>query len=650
MPDNAPRSFEFQLPAFHESSREAFACLLRTTTSGFWYTDLQGRILAVNESYSRMSGYPVAELVGMNISDLEAEESPRETARHIERLKAEGHHLFETRHRRKDGTLWDVEVSVGLLSGDQDFLLAFFRDMTEQKQAAVDLARQLELNNRVFNATDAHMAVIAADGTILNVNAAWRRFAGDNCGLDQATLGVGAQYFRPVRETFGDTTAADDAYAGVRAVQAGELPFFSIEYPCDHPDGTGRWFQLRAYPIDGEEGTILVSHENITEQKLAQQEMLKAAKLESLGVLAGSLAHDFNNVLTGVIGHVSLARRQLEEGHPALRSLSLASLAAGKARDLAGRFLTFTRGGAPVKSDVPVRPLVEDAVALSLAGGDIQVTLAIAEDVSCLRADGGQIGLAFQNLILNARQALGTSGELRIQAVNLELAENNPLDLAPGRYVRFEFADNGPGIAPQLQPRIFEPYFTTREHGTGLGLASVYSIVRQHGGLVRVESSPGQGATFILHLPASRQPVVEAGGEKETAVLRTGEFQGAALFMDDDPIIRSLGEAMLGQLGFQVDVCRDGGEAAAMYGEALGTPTPYVVAVLDLTIEGGAGGCEAAERIRSLDSGAVLVVTSGRSNDPVLLNPAAHGFAGALVKPYDFEELRRVLTRVLSGE
>ncbi len=763
-----------------QASREALECLLRTTVAGFWLADSQGRILAVNPSYCRLSGYSEDELLNMRISELDADEAPADTARRIERLVLDGYLLFETRHRRKDGTTWHAEVSCSYLDVDGGQIYAFFRDITDRRQAAERLAQQIDFNDRMFNATDAHQAVVDRDGVIVSVNDAWRRFAEAHMGGDESTWGVGAQYFRRCAQDDGDDAdvgGASEAYAGIRRVQSGELASFTTDYPCHDPGGEQRWFTMRVFRLRGDEGLVLVSHENITERrrseaalrrserllatsqhlarvggwewdidrdvsywtpemysiydlepgavdindqaflgrlrecydpedrpviaelfrrcrdegrnfdrefaqttfkgrriwirttaqavweddrvvgvvgnamditerKVAEREVLKVEKLESLGVLAGGIAHDFNNILTGVMGNLSLARAQLGSADPAQRALADAELATARAEALALQLLTFARGGEPVKREIALRPLVEDTVTLTLRGSNVRGAVDIPGDVHGLVADAGQLSQAFQNIILNAMQAMPDGGELSVTAANEHRPEQAD-GLAAGRYVRITFADTGQGIAPEDLPRIFDPYFTTKQAGNGLGLASVYSIVARHGGRVDVESAAGQGAAFVLRLPSMGRPCADQSDRSDQRASTPARFAGRVLVMDDDELVLNLAQAMLTHLGFEVATCRDGNEAVAMRRAAAEAGVPYRLVVMDLTVPGGMGGKEAAERILDEDPAACLVVSSGYSHDPILADFGAYGFAAAVAKPYSLQQLQQVLHELL---
>ena len=388
----------------------------------------------------------------------------------------------------------------------------------------------------------------------------------------------------------------------------------------------------------------LVIFTDITEREYLQNELLKAQKLESLGVLAGGIAHDFNNILTGILGNITLAEMLLDPAHPANEALGHAEKAAARAGELATQLLTFAKGGAPVKKVVALGALVEEAVSLALRGANVSGKIRIPAGLHAIEADEGQMSQVFYNVVLNAVQAMSGGGTLIVSADNVTLASGNKPALPPGDYVRITFADQGYGIPDEILNKIFDPYFTTKPGGTGLGLASVHSIIKKHGGHVEVRSLVGRGTDFTFHLPS-----LGAVADRPEAVPVTeerGTPGGAVLVMDDEIQIQILASQILQHLGYRVTTCANGEDAIALYERAARSGTPFRAAIMDLTIPGGMGGKEAAQRILALDPTARLIVSSGYSNDPVLADFDRYGFCAAIAKPYRVSELVGVLARL----
>jgi len=386
---------------------------------------------------------------------------------------------------------------------------------------------------------------------------------------------------------------------------------------------------------------------DITEQKQAEQEMLKAQKLESLGVMAGGIAHDFNNILTGIIGNLSIAKLQLDPSHIIVKRLELCEKAASQATELTRQLVTFARGGEPLKKVIEMAPLIRDTISFALRGSNIRSAIHLKDDLWCLEADGSQLSQVLNNLLLNAVQAMPAGGEITVRADNVTLGPVNPHHLQPGNFLKIAVEDNGCGITREALARVFDPYFTTKPDGTGLGLASVYAIVKKHGGAVEVSSTVGVGTSFTLHLPAipGRRP--EDGWKVEQAGM-TGS--GRVLVMDDEDFIREVAADILNFIGYEVDSCADGREAVECFRGARDKEVPYSAVILDLTVPGRMGGKEAAARILEIDPGAALIVSSGYSDDPVIANFRQYGFSGVVAKPFDADGLAREMERIIQNK
>jgi len=385
---------------------------------------------------------------------------------------------------------------------------------------------------------------------------------------------------------------------------------------------------------------------DITERERHQEELIKQQKLESIGVLAGGIAHDFNNVLTAVIGNLSFAELFIDEGHRAHMPLIQAEKAAKRATELAHQLLTFAKGGQPVTSSVNPRQLLEESLSLVLHGTNVKGNIEADDDLDDIEADAGQISQVFNNLLINAVQAMPGGGMISISASNADVAAVNVAGLPPGRYVRFLFRDQGCGITEDVMKNIFDPYFTTKPYGSGLGLASVQSIVSKHGGQVSVRSKPGKGTTFELLLPASSEPAHKQESDLATVMPSDAAAGAALLVMDDEEMIRNMMSAMLGTLGYRVTGCATGEEAIECYQAAMDSNEPFMAVIMDLTIPGGMGGKEAASVIKAIDPQARLIVSSGYSNDPIMSDYTKYGFCAAVRKPYSVSDLCAALEQL----
>jgi signal transduction histidine kinase/CheY-like chemotaxis protein len=381
----------------------------------------------------------------------------------------------------------------------------------------------------------------------------------------------------------------------------------------------------------------------IEQRKQVEEELLRARKLDALGVLAGGIAHDFNNFLTVVQGNIGLAKLELEPASPVVEILDRTSAACQRAAALASQLLTFGKGGDPVRRIASIARLVQDSAELAQAGSNVVIETAIARDLRSAQVDASQVSHALHNILLNARQAMPDGGTIQVRAENV-VPEPGSLPLVPGEYVRISVKDHGCGISQEHLPRVFDPYFTTKRAGNGLGLAAAYSIVAKHQGHITVESVAGAETTFSIYLPASSQAAATEPRPEE--VLRSGT--GRILVMDDEEAVRKLLMRILRHLGYEVACARDGVEAIALFEKALASGCGFDAALLDLTIPGGMGGLEAGARLREIDPPVKLVASSGYSDAPVMSDYCRYGFDDVIPKPWTPAQVSEVFTRVLS--
>ncbi len=392
-------------------------------------------------------------------------------------------------------------------------------------------------------------------------------------------------------------------------------------------------------------GVVLVFRD-ISEKQRIEEQLQNAAKLESLGLLAGGIAHDFNNLLAGIFGHIELARRHVSGNEPADSRLQSALEVMERARGLTQQLLTFTKADRPVTAPVALRELVQDAARFALAGSSVSCTFDLPEDLWPWQADRRQIDQVLDNILINARQAMPDGGTVSISAENVVIGSGDAWGLAPGRYVTLVVRDRGIGIPRDVQAKVFDPFFTTKPTGTGLGLATSYSIAKKHGGHIDLESDPGAGSTFRVCLPAAAETAVAEGVRPATA--RRGE--GRVLVMDDEHPVREIARECLEALGYQVATASNGAEAIAAFERAAKEGRPFAVVILDLTIPGHSGGVEVLARLRGLGSEVKAIASSGYSSDPVMANPRQFGFSAVLAKPYRLAELSEAVRAALASD
>ncbi len=412
-------------------------------------------------------------------------------------------------------------------------------------------------------------------------------------------------------------------------------------------DGTKITIEDSAAPIRDRNSVIVgivLVFRDVTEKRRMEEELLKVEKLQSVGVLAGGLAHDFNNLLTSMVGNISLAKMYIDTRSKAYTRLNEAEAAARRATDLTYQLLTFAKGGAPIRQAASISDILREAVSFTLSGTTIASEAQIDDGVWAVEADSGQISQVFSNLIINAVQAMPRGGTLHYAVRNTVLADQEVPSLPAGPFVKISIRDTGMGIPGEHLSRIFDPYFTTKQQGSGLGLASVYSIVKKHDGHVMVESS-SSGTIFHIYLPASKGEAVMQLANAE--VITQGG--GSVLVMDDEDVVREVSGEMLRALGYTVEFAKNGTEAVALYQAAFEARRPFDLVIMDLTIPGGMGGKEAVQQLRHLDPKIKAIVSSGYSNDPIMADYPAHGFKGVIVKPYDIANFSRTLSEVMKA-
>jgi len=371
--------------------------------------------------------------------------------------------------------------------------------------------------------------------------------------------------------------------------------------------------------------------------------LVQAQKMEAIGTLAREIAHDFNNILTAIIGNISLAMLDSQMGEQSRENLDQAEKACLHAQNLSRQLLTFSSGGAPIKEVVSVKRLITESASFACRGSQVQYEFSLPDDLRAVEADPGQISQVFQNLVINAIQAMPTGGMIKIRGENLEVEAGSKLPISAGRYVKISIKDEGIGISAEHLPRIFDPYFTTKQKGSGLGLAISYSITKNHHGHISVKSELGTGTTFNVYLPASDRKIIPQA--KENLELISGK--GKILVMDDDAMVREVLGKMLLSLGYDIKFAKDGAEAIELFSRSEKSGDNFAAVIFDLTVRGGMGGKEAIARLLEIDPRIKAVVSSGYSDDPIMAKFADYGFSGVIAKPYRLSELSRVLSKVI---
>jgi len=485
----------------------------------------------------------------------------------------------------------------------------------------------------VLKQMPAGVVMVDRDGQVVFANAQFTRllgYAATAVGTESSEQGVPAPHFGPLE----------------RALKSGEA-VSAEEIDYRQPAGGQLVLDVSAVPIRDEAGRVLAAVATVADvsaRKQVEAERIKSSKLESVGLLAAGIAHDFNNILTAILGNVSLAKL-VSPSAAAVDVLTQAEHAAVRARDLTQQLLTFSKGGAPIRKAASMEAFLRESLGFALRGSNARLALELAPDLWPAVFDAGQISQVFNNLLINAVQAMPNGGTVTIAAVNAVLEAGNTYGLAPGRYVKIRVTDEGIGIPAEHLTRVFDPYFTTKKTGTGLGLATAYSIMRRHDGYIGACAGEAVGACFRVLLPAATE--VERPASASDSSLHCGA--GRILLMDDEAPVRAVGSGLLGHLGYDVSTASDGDEALARYRQAQAEGAPFDLVILDLTVPGAMGGRECLDRLRELDPQVKAIVSSGYSTDPVMANHAAHGFRGVISKPYEVADLSDTVCRAIGS-
>lgn len=524
--------------------------------------------------------------------------------------------------------IWGPEADLVKMTGT-------IQDITERKQAEAAL-RESEQKYRVLM-DEASEGIILLDvqGKILEANKKMEELL----GLEKKNL-IEMYFVQMV--AVADREKTNDYFEEVIKEGSGFLDDIWLL----RSDGKKIPVEINASVVEYGGARVLQGIvKDISERLRIQEERLVISKMESIGVLAGGIAHDFNNILTAILGNISLAKLHANFDEESLGRLANAERACERAQGLALQLLSFAKGGTPVKKPASVAGLLRDSANFTLSGSRCKCEFALPKKLWVVEVDEGQITQVINNLLINADQAMPEGGIIKIQAENFLIQEKTDLPLPRGKYVKITITDQGIGIPPQYLHKIFDPYFSTKAKNTGLGLATVYSIIKNHHGHISVESEMGVGTTFHIYLRAREAKL--AAPQEEPAMPMRGS--GKILIMDDENLVREVIGRMIHAAGFEPVHARDGFEAVDLYKQAYESNHPFVAVILDLTIRGGIGGKETIKLLQSIDPRIKAIVSSGYSDDPVMANYKEFGFSGVIAKPYKIEGLIKTLHEVIGN-
>ncbi len=626
--------------------------IIENIFDGMITADEAGVICSMNPAAEKMFGCRDNELVGHNFNRLVPK---RYTSEHNVKLvmcawndlvSRAGSTTLAVGRTRKHVT-FPIEISLSEMIIDQRRLyVAMVRDVTERKRFEQEIAAEKESLAVTLRSIGDGVITTDVQGKIIILNNEGERLTG---WTSKEAIG------QPLKSVFNVTvdlaTQAKTQKSGYRSEAQSILLNLPENVTLASRDGSERIIEQVASPIRDNKneiaGVVLVFRD-ITERQRTEAERRKAETLEQLGLLAGGIAHDFNNLLTAIIGNISLASLLLPPNHEMATRLDDARNASLRARDLAQQLLTFARGGVPIKKTASIGKLIQDTVSFSLRGSRNRSEFEFGADLWPAEIDAGQISQVIANLVVNADQAMPNGGALHVSSENFRYTSTAAPaipDLAPGDYVRVCIRDEGVGIPEKYVKRIFDPYFTTKPKGSGLGLATAYSIIKNHNGLITVESEVYVGSTFTLYIPATlhQEVPVEAPQTIGAAIAGTGRV----LVVDDEEAIRALVDFTLSHLGYEVMQAATALEGVNLYRQRLEAGERFDAVILDLTLPGGMGGKEALTRLIEIDPTVNAIVSSGYATDATMSRYQDFGFRGVIAKPYEAAELGKIVHDVI---
>jgi PAS domain S-box-containing protein len=605
--------------------------------------DRNGNLVEVNDYWLNTMGYARSEVIGRKVTDFYTEASRTYAQNIVQPAFFRDGVVKDIAYQfvKKDGVVIDVLLTATAerdAAGTVVRSQAVIEDITERKRAEEALREnqaQLDLAMQ-----SAHMGIWRWE-----ISEDRRYFDNLVCQL----LGIDATTFTGTSEEFLRAVHPEDRKK-VKAAIARTLELdvlYEPTYRAIWPDGSIHYVTARGKLVSDDKGRPARVNGilwDVTEQRLLEQKIIKSQKLESIGTLAGGIAHDFNNLLQGIFGYITMAKLSISQREKALSMLEQAEKALHQSVNLTSQLLTFSKGGKPVKKILALRPLIENTVGFALSGSRSTCEIVIDDDLRAVEADEGQIGQVIQNIVLNADQAMPLGGMIRVSARNISAAEIVPQVDLQGDLVEISVRDQGAGIPAEHLTKIFDPYFTTKEKGSGLGLATSYSIVKNHGGLIRPRSDVGKGTTLSIYLPASGAH----GDARNSSAIPVAARMGRILIMDDEEMIRAVAGELLTSMGHEVAFADKGETALEVYRAARDAGRPFDVVILDLTIRGGMGGMDTLRKLVEIDPDVKAVVSSGYSDDAALSNYRGQGFRAFLKKPYDLEDLQSTLNSLLA--
>ena len=620
-----------------QDAHRLLADVIDGSPSPIYLKDREGKFITINAPLEKMLGMTREELKGKTDYDIATKEMADYWRSHDQEVMRTGQALqIEEIADLKDGHHIFLASKFPLVdaTGEIYGVGAISHDITKEK-AAEEALRESEEKYRAL-IDDASEGILLADlkGNLLEANKKMIYLLGYS--LDEL-LGLNLVNIHPAEELERIQAAFEDNIVNHYG-QLNNTLLLCRDGKKIPVDITGTLVRYAGKAV------IQAIYKDISERRKIEEERLLLSKLESLGGLAGGIAHDFNNILTAILGNIGLAILEGQIAPKVLDRLSQAEQACLRAQALSRQLLTFAKGGTPIKKIISIGKLLKESVGLNLSGSKSRGELSIPDDLWSVEADEGQISQVISNLLINADQAMPGGGVIKIKAENILVEDEPNLPIAKGKCVKLTITDEGTGISSKYLDKIFDPYFSTKQKGSGLGLTTAYSIIKNHNGHISVESQLGVGTTFQIYFPPSEAGALADPAKKAKPV----RGQGMVLVMDDDEMVRKVLSGMLSHLGYEVDFAVCGSKALEKFIKARESGRSFDVMILDLTVPGEMGGKETIEKLREIDPHVTAIVSSGYSDDPIMADFQKYGFSGVITKPYRVIELSKILQEVIN--
>jgi PAS domain S-box-containing protein len=618
-------------------SEEHLRTLQDNVPIGIFRSTPKGKIISVNPAFITMFGYDSEEeLMAIPAVDLYLVSKQREKLLYLLVKKGKATN-FEVHLKRKDGSTFWGSLNIKAITNEEGKIMyqdGILEDITKRKQSAEAIHQAKQEWERIFDSFPDLITILDKKHTILRVNKAMA----DRLGTIPEKV-IGQTCYKISHGTNKPPTHC----AYVKMLKDGQV--YTEVIHEKHLCGD---FLVTVSPLYDPNGRLIGAihaARDITGHKRMEEELKKAQRLESLGLLAGGIAHDFNNIISGILVNIGVAKIETKKEESVIRRLIEVENALSRARNLIQQLLTFSKGGEPTKTLSSISRLIRDTAGFILSGSNIKCTFTLPDNLWAIKINEGHISQVIQNLVINAMQAMPEGGVIHIQAENVSIKASKELPLKRGRYVKISVKDPGIGIPQSYMNKIFDPFFTTKQKGSGLGLSTAYSIIKNHNGLITAESELGKGTTFYIFLPASLEKTKKKG--KQTQEMAAGK--GKILFMDDDDIVLNVTKELLRGIGYTVELAKDGEEAIKRYKKALQSGQSFDVVILDLIVRGGLGGLETLRELQKIDPKVKAIVSSGYSTDPVIANYKEYGFVNSIAKPYKAEKLSIIIQEAIKG-